>query len=115
MFRHLSAAAILALSLAGAAEAQPYDPQSLAVQNQIAAEQDNARRQAQDAEREAAVANQRLQTEQRLQSLEESRQGVGVTETPTPPAWSSSRIVDPRGAAPPAPGFKPADKGVPTP
>ena len=111
MLRHTSIAAVIALSAAAAA-AQPYDPQSLAVQNQIAAEQDNARRQTQDAQREAAVTNQRLQTEQRLQSLQAARQGVRVTETPSPSAWSSPRVVGPPDALPPSPARKPADKSA---
>jgi hypothetical protein len=80
---------VLLLAAPLAVQAQPLDPQTQVLQNQIAAEQDALRRQVQDAQRQADVERQRLQTEQRVQALGAARRPAAVTTEPTAPIYAS--------------------------
>jgi hypothetical protein len=83
-------AALVAAPLTGPVQAQPLDPQTQVLENQIAAEQDALRRQAEDAQRQADVERQRLETEQRVQAMDAARRPASVTTQPTPPIYGPS-------------------------
>ncbi|HYD45836.1 MAG TPA: hypothetical protein VEA79_11295 [Phenylobacterium sp.] len=84
--------------IAAPAAAQSVDPAIQALNTQIAIEAENARRAQAEAQRDADVVRQRLETEQRIQAIE-SRQAqrrlddLRLQSRPAPPPVSPHRIA----------------------